>query len=181
MAIPKFFAPNDRPVKVIEGDGGWEAFALDMSTGDWVPAPDYLDRYWRRDGDLDLYTEDEFNARVAEVRKSIGKVMPEERDLPKRVRRDSHLSSKRRWSSRSSCIVIKSARGLKSLTSPIFLGFRAWFWNTAAMKIWPSQGCFMTQSKTKAGSRQRTPLQRRATGCREREGLWRTSEEFKVT
>lgn len=84
-SIPDFFALNDRPVKVVKDpDGGWDAFALDMSTGDWVPAPDYLDRYWRRDGDLDLYTEDEFNARVAEVRKQIGKVMPEAADLPKK-------------------------------------------------------------------------------------------------
>jgi len=85
MAIPQFFAINDRPVKVVEDDQGWSAYALDMGTGDWVPANDYLDRYRRRDGDIDLYTEDEFNARVAEVRQKIGKVMPEDSDLPGRA------------------------------------------------------------------------------------------------
>ena len=85
MSIPKFFAINDRPVKVIEHSGGWDALALDMSTGDWVPAPDYLDRYWRRDGDIDLYTEEQFNARVTEVQELIGKVMPEASDLPKKT------------------------------------------------------------------------------------------------
>lgn len=54
-----------------------------MGTGDWVPADHYLDRYLRRDGDIELLTEEEFNARVAEVRARIGKVMPEPGDLPK--------------------------------------------------------------------------------------------------
>lgn len=84
MGMPEFFAINDRPVKVVKNpEGGWDTFALDMATGDWVSSPQHLDRYWRRDGDIDAYTEDEFNARVAEIRKQIGKVMPEEADLPK--------------------------------------------------------------------------------------------------
>lgn len=44
-----------------------------MGTGDWVPADIYLDRYFRRDGDIDLLTEEEFNALVAEIQADIGK------------------------------------------------------------------------------------------------------------
>jgi hypothetical protein len=82
MSMPRFFAINDRPVKVVEDEGGWHAFALDMGTGEWVDGEAYLDRYWRRDGDIDAYTEQEFNDRVAEVRKRIGQLMPDESDLP---------------------------------------------------------------------------------------------------
>jgi hypothetical protein len=82
-SIPKFFAINDRPVKVVKNAaGGWSAFALDMSTGDWVDGEAHLDRWWRHDGDIDLYTEEEFNARVAEVRKATFRVMPEPSELP---------------------------------------------------------------------------------------------------
>jgi hypothetical protein len=82
MGMPRFFAINDRPVKVVEDEGGWHAFALDMRTGEWVDGEAYLDRYMRRDGDIDLYTEQQFNDRVAEVRKEIGQLLPEESDLP---------------------------------------------------------------------------------------------------
>ncbi len=64
MSMPRFFAVNDRPVKVVKNPkGGWDAFALDI--GEWVDGEAYLDRYMRRDGDIDEYTEQEFNDRDA--------------------------------------------------------------------------------------------------------------------
>lgn len=51
VSLPSFFTINDRPVKVTDDPkGGWITLALDMGTGDWVPADSYLDRYFRRDG-----------------------------------------------------------------------------------------------------------------------------------
>lgn len=84
--IAFYFAINDRPVKVLRRhDTGEEyALALDMSNGvDWVPADDYYDRYLRRDGDIDSYTEEQFNARVKEVRKDAARIMPNEDELSK--------------------------------------------------------------------------------------------------
>ena len=72
-AIPDFFALNDRPVKVVKHpDGGFDVMALDMGTGDWVEADDYLDRFWKRDGELEMLTEKEFKERVSAIRKRLG-------------------------------------------------------------------------------------------------------------
>lgn len=71
MSIPTYFTLNDRPVKVIKrAQGGWDVMLLDMHTGDWERDEDeeYLDRYFRSDGDIDILTEDQFNARVADIR-----------------------------------------------------------------------------------------------------------------
>ena len=68
---PKFFAVNDRPVRVVtRADGSRDVMVLDMTTGDWERdvGEKYLDRYFRHDGDIDLLSEDKFNARVAEIR-----------------------------------------------------------------------------------------------------------------
>lgn len=74
MSIPDFFALNDRPVKVVKhASGGYEAMALDMENGDWVEAPEYLDRFWRRDGELEMLSENEFKERVSSIRRRLGR------------------------------------------------------------------------------------------------------------
>jgi hypothetical protein len=73
MSLPDFFSLNDRPVKIVKHpDGSFEAMALDMSTGDWVSGLEQLDRYFRRDGELELLDEQSFKARVSEIRKELG-------------------------------------------------------------------------------------------------------------
>jgi hypothetical protein len=43
MALPKFFAVNDRPAKVVEQpDGGYDVMVLDMHTGEWERDISYL-------------------------------------------------------------------------------------------------------------------------------------------
>jgi len=68
---PEFFAVNDRPVKVVSrSDGRRDVMLLNMATGEWErdEGEVYLDRFFRHDGDIDLLTEEQFNARVAEIR-----------------------------------------------------------------------------------------------------------------
>lgn len=73
MSLPDFFALNDRPVKVVKHpDGSFDAMALDMGNGDWVDGNEQLDRYFNRDGELELLTEQEFRKRVSEIRKRLG-------------------------------------------------------------------------------------------------------------
>lgn len=72
-AFPPFFTINDRPVKVVKHpDGGFDVMALNMQLGDWEPAMEYLDRYWRRDGDIEILTEQQFRQRVSQIRKDLG-------------------------------------------------------------------------------------------------------------
>ncbi|HEX2732892.1 MAG TPA: hypothetical protein VHM70_14885 [Polyangiaceae bacterium] len=73
MAFPILFTINDQPVKVVAPEGGGlVALCLNMTTGDWEPAPGLYDRYRRHDGDIDDLTEEQFNARVSEIRKDLG-------------------------------------------------------------------------------------------------------------
>jgi len=81
MGMPRFFAINDRPVKVVDDETGRHAYALDMTTGEWVDGESYYDRLLRFDGDIDAYTEQEFNDRVAAVRSEIAARTLEESDL----------------------------------------------------------------------------------------------------
>jgi predicted RNA-binding protein associated with RNAse of E/G family len=69
MALPQFFTVNDRPVKVVTyDDGRIDVMALDMKTGDWERDDRYLDMALEGGRDVDLLTEDEFNAAVAAIR-----------------------------------------------------------------------------------------------------------------
>jgi hypothetical protein len=70
--IPKFFLYNERPTKVVERDGGWDVVGLDMETGEWEDDDEFLDRYFQRDGEIMVVTEEEFNAAVAAIRKDLG-------------------------------------------------------------------------------------------------------------
>ena len=70
MSLPKFFTVNDRPVKIItHEDGRIDVMALDMTTGDWERNDRYLDMALEGGRDVDLLTEDEFNAAVDSHRK----------------------------------------------------------------------------------------------------------------
>jgi hypothetical protein len=72
MALPKFFAVNDRPAKVVEQpDGGYDVMVLDMRTGEWERDLSYLEKYLSHSTDADLLTEAEFNASVEAIRKHL--------------------------------------------------------------------------------------------------------------
>lgn len=74
MALPKYLAVNDRPVKFVQrSDGGLDVMALDMSTGEWEREPQYLDIYFEGGRDVDVLTEEQFNAAVAAVRERLGR------------------------------------------------------------------------------------------------------------
>jgi hypothetical protein len=73
MALPRFFTVNDRPVKAIDlPDGGLDVFALDMRTGTWVRAIEYLDRYFKHDADVEILSRAELESRVVGIRKQLG-------------------------------------------------------------------------------------------------------------
>jgi hypothetical protein len=72
MPAVKFFTVNDRPVKLVErADGDTDVMALDMATGEWERDERYLHMYWERGKDIDLLTEQEFNAAVAAIRERL--------------------------------------------------------------------------------------------------------------
>jgi hypothetical protein len=58
---------NNRPVKIVEAeDGSVEVLALDVATGQWELAPEYLDRIFDVGigKDVDQFDEEEFEALV---------------------------------------------------------------------------------------------------------------------
>lgn len=62
---PWYHAVNNRPVKVVQGnDGSLDVLALDVLTGAWESAPDYLDKIFDVGKDVDELTQDEFEALV---------------------------------------------------------------------------------------------------------------------
>jgi hypothetical protein len=64
--FPWYHAVNNRPVKVVQRkDGSLDVLALDVLTGDWEPAPDYLDKIFDVGKDVDELTKDEFDALVS--------------------------------------------------------------------------------------------------------------------
>ena len=72
MALPKFFAVNDRPGKVVEQlDGGYDVIVLDMRTGEWERDFSYLTKFLTHSTDADLLTEEEFNAAVKAIRERL--------------------------------------------------------------------------------------------------------------
>jgi len=70
---PRYYAVNDRPVKVEKlADGGSDIFALDWTTGAFVPNRDYWDYVSAQDGkDVDRLTEAKFDMKVALLRAQI--------------------------------------------------------------------------------------------------------------
>lgn len=73
MSLPEFFALNDQPVKIVRHpEGGFDVMALDMGTGDWVSGLEQLDRYFKREGELEMLDEKEFKKRVSEIRQRLG-------------------------------------------------------------------------------------------------------------
>lgn len=73
MSVPRYFTLNDRPVKVVDTpDGGLQAYALHMRTGEWVDGSDHLLRYFKHDADTELMDELQFLARVTEIRNRLG-------------------------------------------------------------------------------------------------------------
>ena len=73
MTMPRFFAVNDRPVKIVErADGGADVMVLHMGTGEWERDARYLDFYFEGGRDVDILTEEEFKAAVAAIRKRLG-------------------------------------------------------------------------------------------------------------
>jgi len=73
MTLPKFLAINDRPVKFVErSDGGLDVMVLNMGNGEWDRDARYLDIYFEGGRDVDILSEQEFEAAVAAVRKRLG-------------------------------------------------------------------------------------------------------------
>jgi hypothetical protein len=71
MPYPRYYAINDRPVKIVLlPDGGSDALAFDWSTGGFVPERSYF-RKVTEGGDVDQLTEEEFTDRVSTLRLSI--------------------------------------------------------------------------------------------------------------
>ncbi|MBI5834246.1 MAG: hypothetical protein HZB16_18275 [Armatimonadetes bacterium] len=70
---PAFYTVNDRPVQLVPtGDGGLDVLALDMVTGRFVRAMNYLSRCIGGAGDVDsITTQAEFDALVAAIRARI--------------------------------------------------------------------------------------------------------------
>jgi hypothetical protein len=69
MSLPKFFAVNDRPAKVVDRpDGGVDVMVLDMRTGEWERDFSYLTKFLTHSTDVDQLTEEEFTAAVKAVR-----------------------------------------------------------------------------------------------------------------
>lgn len=72
MSLPKFFAVNDRPAKVVDlPDGGIDVMVLNMRTGEWERDFSYLTKFIMHSTDVDLLTEEEFNAAVKAIRDHI--------------------------------------------------------------------------------------------------------------
>lgn len=72
-ARPKFYAVNDRPVRFVPtADGGMDIQALNMRTGEFERAMQYLTKVVDPFADVDELDEAEFEQRVAEIRASRG-------------------------------------------------------------------------------------------------------------
>jgi hypothetical protein len=71
---PWYYAVNDRPVKIVQlPDGGTDALVFDFTTGSFIPDRSYLARVAETGigKDVDQLTEGEFQALVADLRRSV--------------------------------------------------------------------------------------------------------------
>lgn len=69
---PKYYAVNDRPVKIVQlPDGGADALVLDWSTGAFIPDRSYFGRTMEHGKDIDSFTKEQFDTRVALLRVEI--------------------------------------------------------------------------------------------------------------
>ncbi|MBF0105537.1 MAG: hypothetical protein HQM16_09460 [Deltaproteobacteria bacterium] len=68
----KYYTVNDRPVRfVVMPDGGMDVEALNMATGIFERDMSYLSKCSGGEGDIDSFTEAEFNEYVDEIRKNL--------------------------------------------------------------------------------------------------------------
>ena len=73
MKLPMYLIFGARPVKfVATDDGGLDIRAFDWETGDFVRALEYGPRFFKFEPEMDEVTEDEFNRRVAALRRDLG-------------------------------------------------------------------------------------------------------------
>ncbi len=67
--VTRYYAVNDRPVKFVPTpDGGLDILALNMRTGEFERAMQYLSKVSDPFADVDELDEADFEARVAEIR-----------------------------------------------------------------------------------------------------------------
>ncbi len=70
--LPWYYTVNDRPVKMVETpDGGLDVLALNMRTGEFERAMDYLSKCLGHVGDVDVLSEAEFHERVENIRRAL--------------------------------------------------------------------------------------------------------------
>jgi hypothetical protein len=70
--LPWYYTVNDRPVKIVETPGGgMDVLALNMRTGEFERAMDYLSKCLGHVGDVDVLSEAEFERYVAAIRRRI--------------------------------------------------------------------------------------------------------------
>jgi hypothetical protein len=67
--LPQYYAVNDRPVVIVETpDGGADLLAIDMRTGELVPAREYWEFLTPGSGkDVDVLTPLQWHARVVAI------------------------------------------------------------------------------------------------------------------
>lgn len=71
--LPWYFAVNNRPVKMIPTpEGGMDVLALNMQTGTFERAMEYLSKCLAPGGDVEELSEEDFTRRVAAIRAALG-------------------------------------------------------------------------------------------------------------
>jgi len=69
MDLPRYCIVGARPVKAIAtADGGTDILAYDWSTGEFVRHMEYLTRVCLPDDEVEVVSQEQFDARVAELR-----------------------------------------------------------------------------------------------------------------
>lgn len=70
--LPWYFTVNDRPVQMISTpDGGMDVLALNMRTGQFERATEYLSKCLVPGGDVQELSEADFTQRVAAIRAAL--------------------------------------------------------------------------------------------------------------
>jgi hypothetical protein len=66
-----FYTVNDRPVKFVMMPDGLDVQVLNMRTGEFERDMSYLSRVFEPGKDVDELTEEQFNARVEQIRREL--------------------------------------------------------------------------------------------------------------
>jgi hypothetical protein len=70
--LPKYYAVNDRPVKLIDtAEGGQDVLVMNLKTGEFERDMSYGDHIHAPFKDVDQFTEAEFDDYVATLRQTI--------------------------------------------------------------------------------------------------------------